>query len=64
MATSIAGKAKPSYQQAEAIRAWIHRKLKYKYGSSTESTSAMDTARKRAGVRRDFLIWRLRSAGR
>ncbi len=54
MATSIAGKAKPGYQQAEAIRAWIHRKLKYKYGSSTESTSAMDTARKRAGVRRDF----------
>ena len=54
MATSIAGKAKPGYQQAEAIRAWIHRKLKYKYGSSTESTPAMDTARKRAGVRRDF----------
>jgi hypothetical protein len=28
MATSIAGKTKPGYQQAEAIRAWIHRKLK------------------------------------
>ena len=36
--------AKPGYQQAEAIRAWIHRKR-----SSTESTSAMDTTGKRPG---------------
>ena len=54
LATSIIKKIAPGYPQAEAIRSWIHRKVKYKYGVSNASTSAMDTARKRAGVCRDF----------
>lgn len=45
---------KPGYAQAEAIRAWIFRKVRYKYGVSNASTSARDTERKRKGVCRDF----------
>ncbi len=47
-------KIEPGYQQAEAIRDWIFRKLKYKYGASGPTTSAVDTAKKREGVCRDF----------
>ena len=54
MATSITKGIQPGYLQAEAIRNWIYRKLKYKSGVSTASTSALDTAKKRAGVCRDF----------
>ena len=54
MATRIVGKAQPGYDQAESIRAWIHKKVKYKYGVSNANTSALDTAKKRAGVCRDF----------
>lgn len=45
---------KPGYPQAEAIQSWIQKKLKYKYGVSTATTSAVETLRKRAGVCRDF----------
>lgn len=44
----------PGYDQAEAIRAFIHREFKYKYGVSNASTGALDTLRDRAGVCRDF----------
>ena len=54
MATSITKGITPGYPQAEAIRSWIYRKLRYKYGVSNASTSAIDTAKKRAGVCRDF----------
>lgn len=54
MATGIAGKAAPGYQQVDTITRWINKKLKYKYGVSDSTTSALDTARKRAGVCRDF----------
>jgi transglutaminase-like putative cysteine protease len=54
LATSIAKGSAPGYPQVEAIRSWIFRKLRYKYGVSNASTSAMETARKRAGVCRDF----------
>lgn len=53
-ATKIVGGAAPGYDQAEAIRAWIHRKVRYKYNVSNASTSAVETERKRAGVCRDF----------
>jgi transglutaminase-like putative cysteine protease len=42
------------YDRVEAIRAWIHDRLKYEYGTSNASTSAVDTARERVGVCRDF----------
>jgi transglutaminase-like putative cysteine protease len=54
LATSITKRTAPGYAQAEVIRSWIYRKLRYKYGVSNSSTSAMETARKRAGVCRDF----------
>jgi transglutaminase-like putative cysteine protease len=54
LATSITRKVPPGYPQAEAIRSWIHRKLRYKYGVSNASTSAIETEKKRAGVCRDF----------
>jgi transglutaminase-like putative cysteine protease len=42
------------YDEVEAIRAWIHANIEYRYGVSNASTSAMDTVRDRAGVCRDF----------
>jgi transglutaminase-like putative cysteine protease len=44
----------PGYDQVEAIRAWIHDRIKYQYGTSNTSTSAVDTAQQREGVCRDF----------
>ena len=54
LATSIVKQSAPGYPQVEAIRSWIFRKVRYKYGVSNSSTSAMDTAKRRAGVCRDF----------
>lgn len=44
----------PGYNQVEAIRDWIHSHIEYRYGTSNASTSAVDTARDRQGVCRDF----------
>ena len=54
IATSIVKRSTPGYPQAEAIRSWIFRKVRYKYGASNSSTSAIDSAKRRAGVCRDF----------
>lgn len=54
LATQIAGKAQPGYGQVEAIRDWIYRNIKYQYGSSGPTTTAIDTAKSRKGVCRDF----------
>jgi transglutaminase-like putative cysteine protease len=54
LATSITRKVTPGYPQVEAIRSWIFRKLRYKYGVSNASTSAIETEKRRAGVCRDF----------
>ena len=54
LANEVAGSAQPGYDQAEAIRAWIHANIAYRYGVSTASTSASDTIRDKAGVCRDF----------
>jgi transglutaminase-like putative cysteine protease len=43
------------YDQVEAIRSWIHAKIEYRYGSSSASTSAVDTFHTRVGVCRDFV---------
>jgi len=42
------------YLQAEAIRAWLHAHVEYRYGTSTQSTTAIETAQTRSGVCRDF----------
>ncbi len=54
LATEVTKEATPGYDQAEAIRKWIHENIRYEYGTSDASTSAVDTAEKRVGVCRDF----------
>ncbi len=44
----------PGYAQVEAIRAWIHGSLDYRYGVSNAATDALDTLGNGAGVCRDF----------
>ena len=54
LAREVAGDATPGYDQVEAIRAWIHEHIEYRYGVSNGSTTAADTLRDEAGVCRDF----------
>jgi len=54
LANRITADYAPGYDQVEAIRAWIHDQIEYKYGASDASTSALDTAQQRMGVCRDF----------
>jgi transglutaminase-like putative cysteine protease len=54
LARSIVGRAAPGYQQAEAITRWIHENVRYQYGTSNASTSALETAQSREGVCRDM----------
>nr|WP_293834803.1 transglutaminase family protein [uncultured Arsenicibacter sp.] len=44
----------PGYNQAEAIRKWIHEQITYQYGTSNAQTSALETLENRIGVCRDF----------
>jgi transglutaminase-like putative cysteine protease len=53
-ARSVTDKARPGYDQVEAIRRFIHEEIKYQYGVSNASTDALDTLRDGAGVCRDF----------
>ena len=54
LALEIAGNLTPGYAQVEAIRSWIHQNVKYQYGRTDSSTTALDLARNRIGVCRDF----------
>lgn len=54
LALDITREASPGYDQAEAIRRWIHENVTYQYGTSDASTSALDTVTRRVGVCRDF----------
>lgn len=54
LAQEIIGDAAPGYEQVEVIRKWIQTNIRYQYGTSDASTSAIDTARQRNGVCRDF----------
>ncbi|MDQ2778710.1 MAG: transglutaminase family protein [Pseudomonadota bacterium] len=53
-AAEVVAGALPGYAQAEAIRAWIHRRIDYRYGVSAATTDALDTLTAGAGVCRDF----------
>jgi Transglutaminase-like enzymes, putative cysteine proteases len=55
LALEAARGAAPGYDQVEAIRAWIHDNVEYRYGTSDPSTSARETAEQRVGVCRDFV---------
>lgn len=54
LALKIVEDAVSGYEQVEAIRRWIRANVEYRYGTSDASTSAVDTARERVGVCRDF----------
>lgn len=54
LALEIAGHLPPGYGQVEAIRSWIHQHITYQYGVTDASTTALDLARNRVGVCRDF----------
>jgi transglutaminase-like putative cysteine protease len=54
LAMEIAGNMVPGYAQVEAIRTWIHKNITYQYGVTDASTTALDLARNRIGVCRDF----------
>ncbi|WP_229208817.1 transglutaminase-like domain-containing protein [Dyadobacter luticola] len=54
LALQIAGHIPPGYEQVELIRSWIHQNIKYQYGVTDASTTALDTSRNRIGVCRDF----------
>lgn len=54
LAQEIVKSASSGYEQVEAIRQWIQTNVDYRYGTSDASTSAVDTARERVGVCRDF----------
>jgi transglutaminase-like putative cysteine protease len=54
LASQITENVEPGYDQAEAIRCWIFENVRYEYGTSDASTSAVDTAKTRVGVCRDF----------
>jgi transglutaminase-like putative cysteine protease len=53
-AREMVGTASPGYGQVEAIRAWIHDRIEYRYGTSDASTDAAATLDAGAGVCRDF----------
>jgi transglutaminase-like putative cysteine protease len=54
VAATVTHGKKLGYDQVEAIRAFIHEHIEYKYGVSDGSTSALETLKDRAGVCRDF----------
>ena len=53
-AMQIVQGVEPGYAQVEAIRAWIHDNIEYRYGVSNASTDALDTLNAGAGVCRDY----------
>jgi transglutaminase-like putative cysteine protease len=55
LAQQIAGDVVPGYDQVEVIRAWIQQHIRYEYGVSSSSTTALETLEQRAGVCRDFV---------
>ncbi len=53
-ARGVTDGALPGYAQVEAIRAFIHAQIEYRYGASDAATDALDTLAQGAGVCRDF----------
>ena len=54
LAGSIVGGRPPGYPQVAAIEQWLRDQMKYVRGSSDASTSAIDTAKAKEGVCRDY----------
>jgi len=54
LATSIVGQRPAGYAQVAAIEQWLRDEMKYVRGASNEHTSAVDTAKTKTGVCRDY----------
>jgi transglutaminase-like putative cysteine protease len=54
LAVSIVGQRPPGYCQVAAIEQWLRDKMKYAAGTSDMHTSAVDTAKSKTGVCRDY----------
>jgi len=54
LALQIVEGCMPGYEQVEAIRAWVHQNVEYKYGVTNSNTTAVDLVHNRIGVCRDF----------
>ncbi|SEN43943.1 Transglutaminase-like enzyme, putative cysteine protease [bacterium A37T11] len=54
MAMEISLGKKPGYEQVESIRQWINSHIRYEYGTTNSSTSALDIVTSGVGVCRDF----------
>jgi transglutaminase-like putative cysteine protease len=54
LASSIVGQLPAGYPQVAAIEQWLRDEMRYVSGSSNASTSAIDTAKSKTGVCRDY----------
>jgi transglutaminase-like putative cysteine protease len=54
MAASITGRSPAGYGQVAAIEQWLRDEMKYVHGASDAHTSAVETARSKGGVCRDY----------
>lgn len=54
LALWVVGNATWGYEQVEAIRSWIYNNIRYEYNTTNSNTTALDLARQRIGVCRDF----------
>ena len=53
LANEVVQQVSPGYDQAEAVRRWVHNNVTYQPGFTTASTSAVDVVANRQGVCRD-----------
>ena len=54
LASSIVGQLPAGYSQVAAIEQWLRDEMKYVHGASNAHTSAVDTAKSKSGVCRDY----------
>lgn len=54
LAVSVVGDRAPGYAQIAAIEQWLRDEMTYQYGTSNASTSALDSAKTKTGVCRDY----------
>ncbi|MFN8348163.1 MAG: transglutaminase family protein [Spirosomataceae bacterium] len=54
LALWVVGNAAWGYEQVETIRNWIYQNVRYEYNTTNATTTALDLARQRVGVCRDF----------
>lgn len=54
VAWQLFGSVEPGWGRVQAICDWVHQNIRFRYGSSTPRTTAVDVYEKREGVCRDF----------